>query len=64
VLSSHYQIGLSADWADVDSGGASGLSSLMILEQTMVRLQHMSGLAEPPDLRDHFDIVAGTGTGA
>ncbi|KAG9075385.1 hypothetical protein FS749_012961, partial [Ceratobasidium sp. UAMH 11750] len=48
----------------LEGGGARGLSSLMILDQTMDRLQHALSLAEPPSVREHFDIVAGTGTGA
>ncbi|KAG9078088.1 hypothetical protein FS749_009953 [Ceratobasidium sp. UAMH 11750] len=36
----------------------------MILDQTMDRLQHALNLAKPPSVREHFDIVAGTGTGA
>jgi patatin-like phospholipase/acyl hydrolase len=47
-----------------DGGGASGLSSLMILDENMDRLQYSQGLSEPPDIWDYFDIVAGTGTGA
>jgi hypothetical protein len=47
-----------------DSGGASGLSSLMILAESMNRLQSAAGLTGPADIHDHFDIVAGTGTGA
>ncbi|KAG9082952.1 hypothetical protein FRC06_004761, partial [Ceratobasidium sp. 370] len=48
----------------LDGGGASGLSSLIILRELMRRVQHCAGLSEPPDIRDYFDIVAGTGTGA
>ncbi|KAG9100997.1 hypothetical protein FS749_011080 [Ceratobasidium sp. UAMH 11750] len=48
----------------LDGGGASGLSSLIILCELMQRLQGLLGLAEPPNVRDFFDIVAGTGTGA
>jgi patatin-like phospholipase/acyl hydrolase len=48
----------------LDSGGASGLSSLMILDENMDRLHHALGLAGPLDIHDHFDVVAGTGTGA
>jgi hypothetical protein len=40
------------------------LSSLMILDQKMDRLQHMKGLSKPPEIYEEFDIVAGTGTGA
>jgi hypothetical protein len=47
-----------------DGGGAGSLSSLMILDQNMGRLQHLRGLSAPPNIHDEFDIVAGTGTGA
>ncbi|KAG8684295.1 hypothetical protein FRC08_013772, partial [Ceratobasidium sp. 394] len=48
----------------LEGGGARGLSSLMILDEIMDRLKHALGLAKPPGVREYFDIVAGTGTGA
>jgi hypothetical protein len=54
----------SLTWFAEDGGGASGLSSLVILAEGTDRLQRAAGLAGPPNIRDHFDIVAGTGTGA
>ncbi|KAG9089644.1 hypothetical protein FS749_001177 [Ceratobasidium sp. UAMH 11750] len=47
-----------------DSGGASSLSSLLILDESMSRLQRVLGLNQYPNVFEHFDIVAGTGTGA
>ncbi|QRW09968.1 kinesin light chain [Ceratobasidium sp. AG-Ba] len=44
--------------------GARGLSSLVILGELVTRLQRKLGSASPPGVREHFDIVAGTGTGA
>ncbi|QRV92253.1 kinesin light chain [Ceratobasidium sp. AG-Ba] len=48
----------------LEGGGARGLSSLIILDELMTRLQHKMGLQSQPVVRDHFDVVAGTGTGA
>ncbi|QRV81275.1 kinesin light chain [Ceratobasidium sp. AG-Ba] len=48
----------------VEGGGARGLSSLVILGELVARLQRGLELTEPPGIREHFDIVAGTGTGA
>ncbi|KAG9083841.1 hypothetical protein FRC06_004349 [Ceratobasidium sp. 370] len=48
----------------LDGGGASGLSSLLILREVMNRLQYHAGLADSPDVREYFDFIAGTGTGA
>ncbi|QRW10048.1 kinesin light chain [Ceratobasidium sp. AG-Ba] len=48
----------------LEGGGARGLSSLIILDELMTRLQHKLGLDSPASVRDHFDIVAGAGTGA
>ncbi|KAG8715909.1 hypothetical protein FRC08_010039 [Ceratobasidium sp. 394] len=47
-----------------DSSGASGLSSITVLDQLMKRVQDEEGLAEPPLVGEYFDIVAGAGTGA
>ncbi|QRV95846.1 kinesin light chain [Ceratobasidium sp. AG-Ba] len=48
----------------LEGGGARGLSSLMILNEIMGRLQHARGLDNLPRVQDCFDVVAGTGTGA
>jgi hypothetical protein len=48
---------------DIDSSGAGGLSSLVVLGETMSRVQVEEGLEEPPDIQDYFDIVAGAGAG-
>ncbi|QRV95656.1 kinesin light chain [Ceratobasidium sp. AG-Ba] len=48
----------------LEGGGARGLSSLIILDELMTRLGHYLELEDQPLVRDHFDIVAGTGTGA
>ncbi|QRW09969.1 kinesin light chain [Ceratobasidium sp. AG-Ba] len=48
----------------LEGGGARGLSSLIILDELMTRLGHSLELEVQPLVRDHFDIVAGTGTGA
>ncbi|QRV95646.1 kinesin light chain [Ceratobasidium sp. AG-Ba] len=48
----------------LEGGGARGLSSLIILDELMTRLGHSLKLEAPPMVQDHFDIVAGTGTGA
>ncbi|QRV95706.1 kinesin light chain [Ceratobasidium sp. AG-Ba] len=47
-----------------EGGGARGLSSLIILDEVVTRLQRKMELTNPPSVRGHFDIVAGTGTGA
>ncbi|QRV95837.1 kinesin light chain [Ceratobasidium sp. AG-Ba] len=48
----------------IEGGGARGLSSLIVLDELMTRLQFKMKLNRQPTVRDHFDIVAGTGTGA
>jgi hypothetical protein len=48
---------------NADSSGAGGLSSLVVLDETMSRVQVEEGLEHPPDIQDYFDIVAGAGTG-
>ncbi|QRV95633.1 kinesin light chain [Ceratobasidium sp. AG-Ba] len=48
----------------LEGGGARGLSSLVILGELVTRLQRKLGLTSPPGVREYFDIVAGTGTGA
>lgn len=53
----------SCSWVE-DGGGPRGLSSLILLDETMDRFQHSHGLDEPPDLQEHFDLMAGTGMGA
>ncbi|QRV77408.1 kinesin family protein [Ceratobasidium sp. AG-Ba] len=48
----------------LEGGGARGLSSLIILDEVMSRLQYHMKLDIQPSVRDCFDVVAGTGTGA
>ncbi|QRV92201.1 kinesin light chain [Ceratobasidium sp. AG-Ba] len=48
----------------LEGGGARGLSSLIILDEVMSRLQYDMKLDTQPSVRDCFDVVAGTGTGA
>ena len=49
---------------EVDGGGARGLSSLVVLREIMHRINSKRGegtkLLEP---HEHFDVIAGTGTG-
>ncbi|PYI22390.1 FabD/lysophospholipase-like protein [Aspergillus violaceofuscus CBS 115571] len=47
----------------LDGGGVRGLSSLYILQQLMLDLQHQSALPTPPKPCDIFDMIAGTSTG-
>lgn len=47
-----------------DGGGITGLSSLYILREVMVRLQAKAGLQDRPEPHQYFDLIAGTGTGA
>ncbi|KAG9079377.1 hypothetical protein FS749_008570, partial [Ceratobasidium sp. UAMH 11750] len=46
-----------------DGGGIRGLSSLLILREIMIRIQHMEGLGEMPLPWLYFDIITGTSTG-
>ncbi|QRV95747.1 kinesin light chain [Ceratobasidium sp. AG-Ba] len=48
----------------LEGGGARGLSSLIILNELMTRLQRKLELNSLASVRDHFDVVAGAGTGA
>ncbi|QRW06378.1 patatin-like phospholipase protein [Ceratobasidium sp. AG-Ba] len=48
----------------IEGGGARGLSSLIILDELMKRIQNVKGLSKLPTVQDHFDVIAGTGTGA
>ncbi|QRV92257.1 kinesin light chain [Ceratobasidium sp. AG-Ba] len=48
----------------IEGGGARGLSSLIILDEIMKRVQNTRSMSKLPAVRDHFDVVAGTGTGA
>ncbi|QRV81252.1 patatin-like phospholipase protein [Ceratobasidium sp. AG-Ba] len=48
----------------IEDGGARGLSSLLLLDQIMLGLKHRLALTHTPSVREHFEIVAGTGTGA
>ncbi|PYH79474.1 FabD/lysophospholipase-like protein [Aspergillus uvarum CBS 121591] len=47
----------------LDGGGVRGLSSLYILQQLMLDLQHQSALPTTPKPCDIFDMIAGTSTG-
>ncbi|RAH64126.1 FabD/lysophospholipase-like protein [Aspergillus aculeatinus CBS 121060] len=47
----------------LDGGGVRGLSSLYILQQLMLDLQHQSALPTTPKPCDVFDMIAGTSTG-
>jgi hypothetical protein len=46
-----------------DGGGASGLSSLIVLREFMKRVQSQTGLSEMPRPCEVFDLIAGTGRG-
>ncbi|EUC66976.1 nephrocystin-3 protein [Rhizoctonia solani AG-3 Rhs1AP] len=46
-----------------DGGGVSGLSSLVILQELMKRVQTQLGLPDVPRPCEMFDLIAGTGTG-
>ncbi|KAJ1308664.1 hypothetical protein OPQ81_004357 [Rhizoctonia solani] len=46
------------------SGGARGLSALILLEELMKRMQPLKKLDSPPYPYQCFDVIAGTGTGA
>jgi patatin-like phospholipase/acyl hydrolase len=46
-----------------DGGGVRGLSSLILIKETMKRLGALEGLDELPSPADYFDVIAGTGTG-
>ncbi|CUA74452.1 Nephrocystin-3 [Mus musculus] [Rhizoctonia solani] len=45
----------------IDSGGIRGLSSLVVLQEIMLRVEANSGRQVHPHM--HFDMIAGTGTG-
>ncbi|PHH54951.1 Vegetative incompatibility protein HET-E-1 [Ceratocystis fimbriata CBS 114723] len=47
----------------LDSGGVSGLSSLLILENIMECIRKSEGLSEVPRPCDRFDLIGGTGIG-
>ncbi|QRV89036.1 kinesin light chain [Ceratobasidium sp. AG-Ba] len=63
-MSDRRQVSKGVNVLILEGGGARGLSSLVILDELMTRLQHSLKLETQPMVRDHFDIVAGTGTGA
>lgn len=44
-------------------GGIRGLSTLVILEETMHRLQRTENLSSIPLPADYFDLICGTSTG-
>ncbi|CAE6422524.1 unnamed protein product [Rhizoctonia solani] len=48
----------------LDGGGITGLSSLLIIKEIMLGIQGKQRLEAVPKPCEHFDIIAGTGTGA
>ncbi|CAE7201755.1 unnamed protein product, partial [Rhizoctonia solani] len=46
----------------LDGGGVRGLSSLIILQEFMLRIQNTKA-GRTIDPHEHFDLIAGTGTG-
>ncbi|QRV94384.1 kinesin light chain [Ceratobasidium sp. AG-Ba] len=63
-MSDRTQVSRGVNVLIIEGGGARGLSSLVILDELMTRLQHSLNMEVQPMVRDHFDIAAGTGTGA
>lgn len=53
---------MSTDLCVQDGGGVRGISSLLLLEETMKRVGGL-GDDKPPKPVEHFDVIAGTGTG-
>ncbi|CAE6406186.1 unnamed protein product, partial [Rhizoctonia solani] len=47
----------------IDGGGIRGLSSLLLLQEAMNRLQNLGGEGGTLQPVDWFDVIAGTGTG-
>jgi patatin-like phospholipase/acyl hydrolase len=47
----------------VDGGGIRGLSSLLVLQTIMHRIQVEEKLQSPPFPCEYFDLIGGTGTG-
>lgn len=47
----------------LDGGGVRGLSSLMVLEAIMKKIQLEQGLDEVPYPCAYFDLICGTSTG-
>lgn len=47
----------------LDGGGVRGVSSLVILDRIMEKIQRRDGLEEIPKPCDYFDMIAGTSTG-
>lgn len=47
----------------VDGGGVRGVSSLVILDEMMMKIQEMYDLPEIPKPCDFFHMIAGTSTG-
>ncbi|KDN44413.1 hypothetical protein RSAG8_05460, partial [Rhizoctonia solani AG-8 WAC10335] len=47
----------------IDGGGARGLSSLVVLQEVLNRLRGLKQNGEPLIPADHFDYIAGSGTG-
>ncbi|CAE6404098.1 unnamed protein product [Rhizoctonia solani] len=48
----------------IDGGGVRGLSSLLLLQEIMLRVQRHEGRNTPVKPCDYFDVIAGVGTGA
>ncbi|CUA74603.1 Nephrocystin-3 [Homo sapiens] [Rhizoctonia solani] len=47
----------------IDGGGARGLSSLVVLQEVMHRLEALEGDSAKLKPADYFDVIAGSGTG-
>ncbi|CAE6526271.1 unnamed protein product, partial [Rhizoctonia solani] len=47
----------------IDGGGARGLSSLIVLQEVMHRLEALEGDSVKLNPADYFDVIAGSGTG-
>ncbi|KAG6809484.1 hypothetical protein H0H92_016063 [Tricholoma furcatifolium] len=47
----------------LDDGGIRGLSELIMLEEIMHRLKHLSSVDSVPKPCEYFDIIGGVGTG-
>jgi patatin-like phospholipase/acyl hydrolase len=48
---------------DADGGGIRGMSELIILDETMHRVQRKGNLSTVPLPADYFDMICGTSTG-
>ncbi|KAG6811584.1 hypothetical protein H0H92_006748 [Tricholoma furcatifolium] len=47
----------------IDGGGIRGLSSLVIIDEMMQRIQHQENLESIPKPCEYFDLIGGTSTG-